>query len=165
MLEWCLGENSRLEIQIYMSIKTFDCKWQKSNPTQIILSQKGYVLMHITGKKRDEWVLGITVHRFSKMGEDSLLLLTRLPSECCHIFFPTIHEFSPCDGWKLHKATDSFIILSMWSQKDFSLSYKTKGGLFNLSYKFPEKGSAGSAWGIIMNKIRYYDWSGLGQPY
>ena len=27
--------------------------------------------MHITGKKRDEWVLGITVHRFSKMGEDS----------------------------------------------------------------------------------------------
>lgn len=54
-----------------MSIKTFDCKWQKSNPTQIILSKKGYVLMHITGKKRDEWVLGITVHRFSKMGEDS----------------------------------------------------------------------------------------------
>ena len=38
---------------------------------QIILSKKGYVLMHITGKKRDEWVLGITVHRFSKMGEDS----------------------------------------------------------------------------------------------
>ena len=27
--------------------------------------------MHITGKKRDEWVLDITVHRFSKMGEDS----------------------------------------------------------------------------------------------